>query len=121
MKLILNRANMAEVINNLKGRGGIELSVSKKEIVKGQKPVFIRSGGVLQNLRVRLSNESARQAKADHVCSQLKSVLRNMPGQDALLQNVRAQIIKEGRLTGKFLALNLQALQDGGVLVPKAD
>lgn len=119
--ITLNPAQLKEAINSLQGRGIIELSISKQETAPNQKPIFIRSGSVFQQLRAWLSSKSTRATKAEQVCSHLQSALRNMPGQEQLLKNVRDQIMEEGRLTGEFLALNLKALKEGRVLVPKAD
>ena len=117
--ITLSSTNLADIADRLKGRGIVELSPTQKEISSGQKALFIRPGGVLQMLRAWFSGKSERNKQADRVCDRLGAVLDKVPGKERLLQNVRAQIMKEGRLTGEFLALNLKALHEGGVLKPK--
>ncbi len=117
--ITLSSTNLADIADRLKGRGIVELSPTQKEVSSGQKALFIRPGGVLQMLRAWFSGKSERNKQADRVCDRLGAVLDKVPGKERLLQNVRAQIMKEGRLTGEFLALNLKALHEGGVLKPK--
>lgn len=117
--ITLSSTNLADIADRLKGRGIVELSPTQKEISSGQKALFIRPGGVLQMLRAWFSGKSERNKQADRVCDRLGAVLDKVPGKERLLQNVRGQIMKEGRLTGEFLALNLKALHEGGVLKPK--
>ncbi len=117
--IVLNKSNYAGIADSLKGRGIVELSATQQETGSGQKALFIRPGGILQMLRAWFSGAKERQQRADQLCGRLDAVLDKVPGKDMLLQNVRAQIIKEGRLTGEFLALNLKALHEGGVVMHK--
>ncbi len=119
--VVLDRSQLKEAIDSLQGCGIIELLISKQETVPDQKPIFIRSGGIFQQLRAWLSGESARKTKADQICNQLQLTFRNLPGHDSLLQNVRKQSMKQGHLTGDFLAINLKSMQEGRVAVAKAD
>ncbi len=117
--ITLSSTNLTDIADRLKGRGIVELSPTQQEISSGQKALFIRPGGVLQMLRAWFSGRSERNKQADRVCDRLGAVLDKVPGKERLLQNVRGQIMKEGRLTGEFLALNLKALDEGGVVKPK--
>ncbi len=116
--VVLNSTNYAALADSLKGRGIVDLS-TMRDVGSGQKALFVRPGGVFQMLRAWFSGAGERQKQADQVCGRLGAVFDKVPGKESLLQNVRAQIIKEGRLTGEFLALNLKALHEGGVVTQK--
>ncbi len=115
--ITLSQTNIAAAAQSLKGRGTIELSDVGNTGTPPCKAVFIRSRPPLQWLIGHLSRTKSREAYADQVEAKLKQVLGDdVPTQ--LLQNIRTQIIKVGSLQGNFLARNLEALHNGGVLVP---
>ncbi len=116
--VVLNSTNYAALADSLKGKGIVDLT-TMRDVGSGQRALFVRPGGVFQMLRAWFSGASERQKQADQVCGRLGAVFDKVPGKERLLQNVRAQIIKEGRLTGEFLALNLKALHEGGVVMHK--
>ncbi len=116
--VVLNSTNYAALADSLKGQGIVDLTTAR-DVGSGQRALFVRPGGVFQMLRAWFSGASEREKQADQVCGRLGTVFDKVPGKERMLQNVRAQIIKEGRVTGEFLAMNLKALHEGGVLKPK--
>ena len=116
--VVLNSTNYGALADSLKGQGMVDLSTAQ-DVGSGQKALFVRPGGVFQMLRAWFSGTSEREKQADRVCGRLGAVFDKVPGKEKLLQNVRAQIIKEGRVTGEFLAMNLKALHEGGGVMQK--
>lgn len=119
--VVLSRDQIDVAIKGLKERGIVDVGQINKDINSGTKVLFIKPGGIFQRLRAWFSGASERKAVAEQVCARLQAVLGTGSAVEGLLNNVRKQILNEGRLTGAWLAKNLKALQNGEILVSVKD
>lgn len=118
--VLLSRNKIGSAVHDLKGRGIVDLSMPMTD-GGGNTTLYVKPGGIFQRLRAWFSGASERKEVAKQVCARLQAVLGTESIVEGLLNNVKKQILNEGRLTGDYLARNLDAFQKGEMLVSVKD
>ncbi len=116
--------NINGAIEYLNKKDTVNLAGIYKVTNSPERTVEIRSGGAFSRIRGLLSSKNERIEKANNACTKIDAVLSDRykgKSLESVKKNIREQIMKTGCLTGKFLAINLEALQENRSLIRKPE
>ncbi len=115
--IISHPADIPGIAKRLAGRGVIDVKLLENT-ADSSSALYIKSGRFFDPLTRLFASQKTRQSHGDRICSHLKTVLGNAQVPKWLTDNIKAQVMATGGLTGDFLARNLEAFNAGGALVP---